>query len=106
MFRRNERICEKIEKKYELYERQLIGKDDNNILVNLIFKQNHLNLERYLFAFRKMIIYQLIKLLTITSKESLNIYNRNVNGPIKTWDGEFMYRLNVSENILSMNMNI
>jgi len=38
MFRRNERICETIEKKYELYERQLIGKDDNNILVNLIFK--------------------------------------------------------------------
>ena len=38
MFRRNERICEKIEKKHELYERQLIGKDDNNILVNLIFK--------------------------------------------------------------------
>ena len=53
-----------------------------------------------------MIIYQLIKLLTITSKESLNIYNRNVYGTIKTWDGEFMYRLNVSENILSMNMNI
>ena len=41
----------KVEKEiYEFDKHQLVGKVDSNFFGKLIVKQNHFNLERYLFA--------------------------------------------------------